>query len=278
MRLEALYDAPGLPSFDLPVELAEAYDGGLGFSRPRLVANFVATIDGVVAIPDLPQSNKLISRESESDRFVMGLLRAAADAVLVGSGTLRASPRGLWTAEQTYPDAASAFAVLRTGLGLPPAPERVVVTGSGDLPDSHPVFEDGALVLTTETGESRLSGRLPAATTVVSLGEGEAVDPAAAIAELHERGHQLILSEAGPHLFGSLVEAGLVDALDPDLDRGLGLDAAVLALLGDHPPGLEPEQRLVLSGILADEQVEGPVGSLELVAAVLELLDALDHA
>jgi riboflavin biosynthesis pyrimidine reductase len=213
MRLEALYDAPGLPAFDLPVELADAYAGGLGIARPRLVANFVATIDGVVAIPELPQSNKLIGQESESDRFVMALLRALADAVLVGSGTLRASPRGLWTAAQAYPDAASAFEELRGRLDLPASPERVVLTGSGDLPESHPVFDDGALVLTTEAGASRLSGRLPDATTVVSLGEGEAVDPTAAVDALRERGHELILSEAGPHLFGSLVEAGLVDEL-----------------------------------------------------------------
>ena len=34
-------------------------------------------------------------------------------------------------------------------------------------------------------------------------------------------------------------------AVDPDLDRRLGLDLAVGALLDDHAPGLEPEQRLV---------------------------------
>ena len=34
-------------------------------------------------------------------------------------------------------------------------------------------------------------------------------------------------------------------AVDPDLDRRLGLDLAVLALLGDHAEALEPEQRLV---------------------------------
>ncbi len=66
-------------------------------------------------------------------------------------------------------------------------------------------------------------------------------------------------------------------AVDPDLDRGLGLDAAVLALLDDRAPALEPEQRLVLARLLADQQVERAVGGLELVAAALELLDALDH-
>src|SRR3954470_1863137 len=65
-------------------------------------------------------------------------------------------------------------------------------------------------------------------------------------------------------------------ALDPDLDRGLGLDPAVLALLGHDPPRLELEERLVLAGLAPDQQVEGAVGGLELEAAVLEVLDALD--
>jgi hypothetical protein len=49
--LEALYETPELPEFDLPAALADAYGGSLGFSEPRLYANFVASLDGVVAVP-----------------------------------------------------------------------------------------------------------------------------------------------------------------------------------------------------------------------------------
>ena len=56
-------------------------------------------------------------------------------------------------------------------------------------------------------------------------------------------------------------------AVDPDLDRRLGLDLAVGALLDDHAPGLEPEERLVVAGLAAQEQLERAVGGLELVAA-----------
>jgi riboflavin biosynthesis pyrimidine reductase len=212
-RLELLHEEAGLPRFDLPPELEEAYGGVLGFDRPTLFANFVSTIDGVVAIPDLPQSNKLISGGNESDRFVMGLLRAAADAVLIGSGTLRASSRGLWTPERVFPAAADGFAELRRRLDRPAVPERVVVTGTGSIPPSHPLFADGALVLTTETGAGRLDGRLPRASTIVSLGKSERVDLRAAVAALRARGHELILSEAGPRVFASLLEAELVDEL-----------------------------------------------------------------
>src|SRR5204862_3561256 len=68
-------------------------------------------------------------------------------------------------------------------------------------------------------------------------------------------------------------------AVDPDLDRGLGLHAAVLALLRDDTPGLQPEERLVVGGRLApDQEVERPVRRLELESARLELLDAFDDS
>ena len=76
----------------------------------------------------------------------------------------------------------------------------------------------------------------------------------------------------------ALRRAHVALAVDPDLDRRLGLDRAVLALLGDHAPGLQAEQRLVVAGLAPDQQVERAVGGLELEAAVLERLDALDHA
>ena len=37
-----------LPTFDLPDDLATTYGGSLGFTEPRLYANFVASLDGVV--------------------------------------------------------------------------------------------------------------------------------------------------------------------------------------------------------------------------------------
>ena len=59
---------------------------------------------------------------------------------------------------------------------------------------------------------------------------------------------------------------------------GLGLDLAVGVLLGGHAPGLQAEQRLVLAGLLAQQQLERAVGGLELVAVVLERLHPLEHA
>lgn len=211
--LEVLYEAADLPALDLPPALQELYGGSLGFDEPRVYANFVSTLDGVVAIPSLAQSNKLISAGSEGDRFIMGLLRALADVVLIGAGTLAGSPRGSWTPERAYPPATAAFAELRRRLGRSKAPELAILSGRGSIAVSHPALNAGALVLTSEPGAARLRRTLPAASTLVTLGEETAIDPRRVVEALHERGHRLILSEAGPHAFGALAAAGLVDEL-----------------------------------------------------------------
>ncbi len=244
--LELLFEAAELPAFELPAELASAYGGTLGFASPRLFANFVATVDGVVSIPSLEGSNKLIAAGSAADRFVMGLLRACADALVIGVGTMAASPRSLWTAEQVFPAATEAYAALRTSLGRSAGPEVVVLSASGRVDPDHPLIAAGGVVMTTDAGAARLQGLLPAAATVVSLGPSDRLDPVRAVAALHARGHELILSEGGPHSIGPLLGAGVVDELfltvspllvgRPGNDPRLGLVEGA-DLLPGGPPG-----------------------------------------
>lgn len=211
--LEVLYEAQHLATDVLPEPLQSWYGGPLGFPERRLVANFVSTIDGVVAVPALTHSNRMISDDSEADRFVMGLLRAFADVVLIGSGTLHGSPRTMWTAHHAYPAAEPAFRELRQRRGQPSAPQLAVMTASGTLDVDHPALRAGALVLTTERGATALRNRLPDASPLVVLPGATTVRPQDAVADLAARGHKLILSEAGPRVFGSLLAAGLVDEL-----------------------------------------------------------------
>ena len=131
--LQLLYEPAGLPAFALPDELAALYPGTLGLGEDVLYVNFVATIDGVVALPDVPRSNRTISDDSEADLFVMALLRAFADAVIIGSGTLRAHPKNKWTAEAASPAHASDFTELRRRLGMRPQPEVFVPSRRDDL-------------------------------------------------------------------------------------------------------------------------------------------------
>lgn len=211
--LQLLYELDGLPRFELPGELDQLYGGGIGFDTPRLIANFVATLDGVVAIPSLPGSNRLIAAASAADRFVMGLLRACCDAVVIGAGTLAASPSSTWTPARAYPDAAAGYAQLRARRSLSVDPELVVVSARGALDVHHPALAEGSVVLTTDAGFERLDGRLPAPSSALSLGVGPGLDPDAILAAVHARGHRIVLHEGGPHAIGPMFAAGLVDEL-----------------------------------------------------------------
>jgi riboflavin biosynthesis pyrimidine reductase len=208
--LELLAEPDGLPAFALPADLAERYPGTLGFPDEWLYANFVETIDGVVAMPEVPRANRLIADASEADHFVMALLRACADAVLVGSGTLRASPSSKWLPESVFPDAAPELAELRAALRLEPQPRLAVVTGGR----STLTLPDGAagrtIVLTTNAGSERVAGELPGV-EVVAVSDGDDVDVRAAVAALRERGLARILCEGGPTIFASFLRERLVD-------------------------------------------------------------------
>lgn len=205
----------------LPERLRARYGGELGIGlrpdRPTVVMNFVSTLDGVTSYntPDAAGGGE-ISGFFEPDRFVMGLLRALADVVLVGAGTLRADAGGAWTAQAVHPDGAPDFATLRRQLGLPRNPMTVVLTASGSIDLAHPGLADptiDVLLITTEEGARALAAqRVPGHVEIRVAGKGS-VRPQAALPILAERGAGLVLCEGGPHLFGQLLAAGVVDEL-----------------------------------------------------------------
>jgi riboflavin biosynthesis pyrimidine reductase len=212
-RLELLFEEPGLPVEQLPPPLAELYDGELGFAGPLLYANFVTSLDGVAAVvPTASGQGRLISGGLPGDRFLMGLLRAFADVVLVGAGTLRAESDHVWSPGRVYPPAADAYQRLREFLLKPPAVPLAVVTESGAVDPALPALA-GGLILTTEEGASRLAGQAPAGVRVIALGTGERLPVSDVVAALRAEGHRSILTEGGPHLFGQLLAAGLVEQL-----------------------------------------------------------------
>lgn len=248
--LTRLYEKPGLPQWNLPPKLTELYGGSVGFPTPCVFANFVASLDGVVALgPEFPSSGALISARQPADRFIMALLRACADAVLVGAGTLRASLRGAsrypWTPEEVYPAAAGSFAALRHRLRLSHAPEVVVVTASGNLPTHHPALTVGAVVAATTTAAQRLDGQLPPTCTLLALGDGPVLRMPDVLDAIQARGHSTVLTEAGPSVFGQLAREHLVDELFLTLSPVLagraqtpraGLISGLELLPGPHKP------------------------------------------
>jgi riboflavin biosynthesis pyrimidine reductase len=209
--IKCLFERDGLPQLGLPPGLAALYGGDLGVPRPALYANFVASADGVVALPGAGESGGIVSGHSEPDRFVMGLLRAMADAVLIGAGTFRAGAGDRWLPEAAFPAAADDFASLRKQLGLRPRPLLVVVSGSGNIDLAQPALED-CLILTTPEGDARLRGRLPdgARTAVPSTPLRRCQTW---LDLLRDQGLGTILCEGGPTVLGELLRAKLVDEL-----------------------------------------------------------------
>jgi riboflavin biosynthesis pyrimidine reductase len=198
-----------LPSYELPEDIERIY-GRLGFADRVFYSNFVSSIDGVVALGSTPSSGSVISGRNPADRFLMGLLRACADAVVIGAGTLRATPGHRWTPSHVFPDLAASFARLRKTLGRKPEPRLVLLTATGDLDVSHSAVAEGATVLTISDVAKSLRARLPRSCDVIESGDKE-VDLTRAIEELRSRGMNVLLTEGGPHVMGELVKQDLLN-------------------------------------------------------------------
>ena len=167
-------------------------------------ANMVSTVDGAAT----GGSGKSGSINGPADFRVFRVLRALADVVLVGAGTVRAEH---YTPLDVPPELRDA----RAALGRPAALELAVVTARGDLPDSLLDSDRPPLVLTSASAPlDALRARLgPDRVIVADGGTPGAVDPRAAVAALADRGLVHVLAEGGPTLLAQLVGADVVDEL-----------------------------------------------------------------
>ena len=180
--------------------LAEAY----AYPRERwLRANFVTSADGAAYVDGL--SGGL---SSPADKQVFGILRVLADVVLVGAGTARA---------EEYKPARQRPSLAALRAGRPAALPIAVVTRTLGLNLASPLFTDApadarTIVITRAAADAELRAETAKVADVIVAGD-EAVDLAAALDALRDRGLSRMLCEGGPHLFGDLSAAGLVDEL-----------------------------------------------------------------
>src|SRR6267142_44563 len=133
--LETLHEAKRGAVLPLPPGLARLY-GRLRMprarTRPHVFSNFATTLDGVVSLNVKGhKSGGDISGFSTQDRMVMGLLRAAADAVVVGSGTLAADPQHVWTPAAICPELADEYRRLEGAMAKLHPALNVIVSGAG---------------------------------------------------------------------------------------------------------------------------------------------------
>src|ERR1700693_3459121 len=161
--LKTLFETKRGRVLPLPPNLARLYGClrmPLPRSQPHVFSNFVTTLDGVVSLSAKGHATGAdISGFSAQDRMVMGLLRAIADVVIIGSGTLGADRRHVWTAAAIFPELADEYRQLSKALGKRGAPLNVIVSGSGGIDLRLPVFASGevpVLIVTTTAGAKRL--------------------------------------------------------------------------------------------------------------------------
>jgi riboflavin biosynthesis pyrimidine reductase len=216
--LDVLFDAALGNPIPMPAALKRTY-GRLTFpltdDRPYVVANFVETLDGVVSLGIPGKSGGgPISGSNQHDRYVMGLLRSVADAVVVGAGTLRSVPQHIWTAEYIFPGLAGEFAALRTQLNKPAHPLNVIVSGSGDLDGDFAIFGQEQVpvqILTTTNGARKIEE--PKRRVAQSIADGDTIPTTAILCALAGTGVELVLLESGPQLTGEFLAESALDEL-----------------------------------------------------------------
>lgn len=214
---EILFDH-GEPS---PVQ-SDAYKpyGSLGFpsapkERPWIYSNFVQSLDGITSLLGKNGSGSHISQSAE-DRWLMDLLRAHADAVLMGIHTLvyeryyMGNPRG-----PVFRIADASLVKLRETLGLAKL-KNIFVSNSAQIRLSDfRVFESEEVetcIVTTTAGASALRAQKHPNVTIMPCGDWPRVDLQLMVKKFREElGIEHLLCEGGPTLYGSMARLGLID-------------------------------------------------------------------
>ena len=185
------------------VALHETFLGRVRASRPWVVLKVAQTVDGSLVHPE----RRWVT--GPAARRVVHRLRAQADAVLVGSGTVVADDPRLDVRHVT----------------TSARPRPVVLDARGRTPAEARVARPGGLVVTTERSHhgwrQELVDRGVTVEVVPDAGT-RGVDLSAAMAVLVAHGVHHVLAEPGATLAAAMVRAGVVDRLV----RHVALDAA----------------------------------------------------
>jgi len=173
------------------------YERHLRIDRPWVVAKWAASLDGRAA--DAAGASRWIS--GDPSRRLVHELRAVADAVVVGSGTVAADDPSL-TSHALSPRRALRVVLDST---LRTSTTSKVVATARDTPT--------LLVAVRGADASRRIALESAGAQVVEVAAGVdgRVDVAEALRELHRRGVRRALLEAGGTLQAACLRAGVVD-------------------------------------------------------------------
>ena len=169
--------------------------------RPFTIANFVASADGRATFQG--RSRQL---GDEGDRALFHGLRERADAVLIGTGTLRIERYGRILSQPERRER-------RLAEGRRAEPLACVVSRTGELPSDIPLFSEPEVrVLLFTLPGVNLEG-VAANVELIALEPAE-MTLSTVLARLRaDWGVELLLCEGGPTMFSSLLRERLVDEL-----------------------------------------------------------------
>ena len=190
----------------------------------------VATLDGRAAV-----NGSAVGIGSSADHRLMLELRAEADVVLHGAGTVRADPLSARVPRD--------LVQRRVAVGLPPQPVGAIVTRSGNLPVPHPYYDSTTIVYVTSDNPVSVSLPTVEVCRVRSLDE--------ALSNLARRGARRVLCEGGPTLNSALFGSQLIDAVYVTIAPKLAAGKNPLTLI--NGPALEPMLRLELQSLVEQE-------------------------
>ena len=226
--------APIWPDPAAALELTSAYPRA---EVPALRVNFVASVDGAATVDGV--SGGL---GGPGDKLIFNSLRMVCDALVVAAGTVRNENYDALRLDEPSRK-------WRLSQDLPEFPAMVVVSGSLDLDPEQLIFSDAPvrpLVITHAAAPAARRAQIAKRAEVITVG-AERVDLAAMVAELHDRGLTQLLCEGGPHLFGALIAADLVDELCLTVSPLLAGGAAGRIAAGPDGPPRELSLRHILA-------------------------------
>jgi riboflavin biosynthesis pyrimidine reductase len=208
--------------------------------RPWVMVNMIATVDGATATAGVSGG---LGRDG--DKAVFRAVRALADVIVVGAGTVRAESYG-------PPRPTDAVRAMRQTRGQEPTPRMAVVSSRLALDPDQSLFAEAEQRPLVFTGTAADPARAQALAPVAELvrGTGDILDLPMVLEELASRGAEVVLCEGGPSLNGQLVAAGLVDewctTVSPMLVAGASARAA-------HGHADVPTLGLRLDRVMADD-------------------------
>lgn len=172
--------------------------------KPYVRAVMVSTADGAAKSP------KGLSGgiSSAADRLVFATIRGLSDVILVGAQTVRSEGYG-------PPRPRPELADRRAAAGQAPVPRIAILTRSGDLDVTAPLFTEAVerpLVFVPGGLTDDRRAALEAAADVVTISSGDS-GPDEVIAELGRRGLNRIACEGGPSVLGQLMVGRHIDEI-----------------------------------------------------------------